>query len=60
MHVDDHYRLTRSVHNVRGSARQKTVHDDQDNNLVLRIVMASMPFMGLVLGVAALALWNVG
>ena len=60
MYVDNHYRLTRYVPIVRSSARQETVRDDQDNNLILRIVMASMPLMGLVLGVAALAFWNVG
>jgi hypothetical protein len=59
MHVDDHYRLTRSVPIVRGSASHKTVRDDQDNNLVLRIVVASMPLMGLILGVVALASWYV-
>jgi len=60
MYVDNHYRPTRYVSIVRSSARQKTVRNDQDNNLILRIVMASMPLMGLVLGVAALAFWNVG
>ena len=60
MYVDNHYRPTRYVPIVRSSARQETVRNDQDNNLILRIVMASMPLMGLVLGVAALAFWNVG
>ncbi len=60
MYVDDHYRPTRYVPIVRGSATQEALCDDQDNNLILRIVMASMPLMGLVLGVAALAFWNLG
>ena len=60
MYVDNHYWLTRYGPIVRGSARQETFRDDQDYNLILRIVVASLPLLGLVLGVMALALWNVG
>ena len=56
MNLDNHYRLTRYVPNVRGSAKQESVLDDQDNNLILRIVVASMPLMGLALCIMTLAL----
>jgi len=60
MNLDNHYRLTRDGPSVRGSAKQESVLDDQDNNLTLRIVVASMPLMGLALCIMTLALWNLG
>ena len=53
-----HYRHEPDVPTDRGSAVQKVSRDEWDRDLTLRIVMASMPLLGLVLGVVGLALWN--
>jgi len=58
MYADSHYRPKRYAPIGRTPATQKALRDDQD--LVLRIVMSSMPLAGLVFGVVALALWNAG
>jgi hypothetical protein len=44
---------------IRGRHGQSAAHQDRNRDLMLKIVMSSMPLAGLVLGVVALALWNV-
>ena len=56
MHADD---LPVSKHYASAArGAQSAVHHYQNRDLMLKIVMSSMPLAGLVFGVVALALWN--
>ena len=55
-----HFRHEPDVPTERVSDTQKASHDKWDRDLTLRIVMSSMPLLGLVLGVVGLALWTAG
>ena len=60
MYADEIYRSERYVPAAGRAKAQAAPHEYQDRDLVLKILMASMPLVGLIFGVVGLALWNAG
>ncbi len=59
MYADDPLDSRSFASVVRGRHAHSAAEQDQNRDLMLKIAMSSMPLVGLVLGVVALALWNV-
>ena len=58
MYADEIYCSERNAPAAGRAKAQAAPHEYQNRDLVLKIMMASLPLAGLIFGVVALALWN--
>jgi hypothetical protein len=58
MYADEIYRSRRHSRALAGVRSHNAPREISDQDVVLKLIMASMPLAGLIFGVVALALWN--